>query len=142
LNHPQLPDRVASHFDASGRPNGWMSRDAFTAFTVGFTLFLAGVPAGLARWLPRIPDSLINLPNKAHWLAPGRRAATLRFVGDWLLWQGCATLGLLLFVFGEVHRANQSSTPRLTAIGAPIAIFLLWTTGAVGLLLARFVRRK
>jgi hypothetical protein len=39
----QLPVRVASHFDAAGRANGWMTRDMSLQFTVGFMVFLATV---------------------------------------------------------------------------------------------------
>jgi hypothetical protein len=39
----RLPVRMASHFDAAGRANGWMSRDAALYFDVGFLAFLAGI---------------------------------------------------------------------------------------------------
>lgn len=32
----QLPLRMASHFDAAGRVNGWMPRDAALYFDLGF----------------------------------------------------------------------------------------------------------
>jgi uncharacterized membrane protein len=43
-SNTQLPGRVATHFDASGQPNGWMSRTAhlrlMIAFGLGFPLFV------------------------------------------------------------------------------------------------------
>jgi hypothetical protein len=39
----RLPMRVASHFDAAGRANGWMTREASLYFDVIFLAFLAGV---------------------------------------------------------------------------------------------------
>jgi hypothetical protein len=39
----RLPLRLATHFDAAGRANGWMSRDAALYFNVGFLAFLAAV---------------------------------------------------------------------------------------------------
>ncbi len=39
----RLPLRMASHFDAAGRVNGWMSRDAALYFDIGFMAFLAAV---------------------------------------------------------------------------------------------------
>jgi hypothetical protein len=39
----RLPMRVASHFDAAGRANGWMTRAASLYFDVIFLTFLAGV---------------------------------------------------------------------------------------------------
>ncbi len=37
----RLPIRMASHFDAAGRANGWMTRDAARYFDLAFLLFLA-----------------------------------------------------------------------------------------------------
>jgi Domain of unknown function (DUF1648) len=39
----RLPLRVASHFDAAGRANGWMTRGASLYFDLIFLAFLAGV---------------------------------------------------------------------------------------------------
>lgn len=36
----QLPVRMATHFDASGRANGWMSREASLGFALGLTAFM------------------------------------------------------------------------------------------------------
>ncbi len=38
----QLPTRMATHFGASGQPNGWMPREASLIFAVGLTVFLLG----------------------------------------------------------------------------------------------------
>lgn len=47
LSAGALPARVATHFDASGRPNGWMSRSSHVAFTLVFgfavPLFVVGL---------------------------------------------------------------------------------------------------
>jgi len=37
----RLPIRMASHFDAAGRANGWMTRDAALYFDLAFLVFLA-----------------------------------------------------------------------------------------------------
>jgi hypothetical protein len=36
----RLPAHMATHFDAAGRPNGWMSREASLQFALGLTVFL------------------------------------------------------------------------------------------------------
>ncbi len=36
----QLPARMATHFNAAGHPNGWMSREAAFLFAVGITAFV------------------------------------------------------------------------------------------------------
>ena len=39
----RLPVRMASHFDAAGNPNGWMSREQSLVFTLGFLAFMVTV---------------------------------------------------------------------------------------------------
>jgi hypothetical protein len=39
----RLPLRIAGHFDAAGRANGWMTRDVSLYYTVGFLASLAAV---------------------------------------------------------------------------------------------------
>lgn len=39
----RLPIRMASHFDAAGRANGWMTRDAALNFDLAFLVFLAAI---------------------------------------------------------------------------------------------------
>jgi Domain of unknown function (DUF1648) len=42
----RLPERVATHIDAHGQPNGWMSRNAHLGFMIVFGLgFPMFVPA-------------------------------------------------------------------------------------------------
>ena len=36
----QLPLRMATHFGASGQPNGWMTREVSLEFALGITAFL------------------------------------------------------------------------------------------------------
>ncbi|MBI1216715.1 MAG: DUF1648 domain-containing protein [Alphaproteobacteria bacterium] len=74
---PQLPRRVATHFGGGGIPNGWMTKEAFRNFYLGFLLFLPGVMAGSGLLFRIMPPRLINLPHKGYWLAPERRAQTV-----------------------------------------------------------------
>ncbi|HUO24720.1 MAG TPA: DUF1648 domain-containing protein [Candidatus Aquilonibacter sp.] len=39
----RLPARVAGHFDAAGRANGWLTREASLYYTVGFLFSLAAI---------------------------------------------------------------------------------------------------
>ena len=39
----QLPARMATHFDASGHPNGWMSRETSLWFALGLTAFMLAI---------------------------------------------------------------------------------------------------
>jgi serine/threonine-protein kinase len=94
----QLPERVATHFNGSGEPNGWMSRSAnqmsMLIFGLVFPLFVV-VFCFAARFLPA---GLINLPDKDYWLAPERRGETFNYLVGHSLWFSrlavCFVIGL------------------------------------------------
>ena len=69
----KLPDRMATHFNLSGMPNGWSDKDNF--FMLWY-LMLIGI--NLMFYVPslfmhKIPPSLVNLPNKQYWFETEER---------------------------------------------------------------------
>ena len=63
-----LPERVASHFGADGKANGWSSNTAFALTMAGIQLFLFFTLYYASRWILLFPVSMINLHNKEYWL--------------------------------------------------------------------------
>lgn len=122
--HDRLPERVAAHFNGSGRPDGWLSRGLHTAWHVGTILFLAALFQGIALLQARLPKEYINLPHRDHWLAPERAAATHAWVAGAVLMMGCAVMLFFLALFHLLYRANLSGAPRL---GGPV----WWLTGGL-----------
>jgi hypothetical protein len=49
----QLPAHVATHFNAAGQANGWMSRDQAIKFGVGFMAFLLAIFTALLLYVAR-----------------------------------------------------------------------------------------
>jgi len=134
---PMLPDRVATHFDAAGQPNGWSSpagliESAVLTIAATAVVFFAGE---LLRWLP---DGLINLHNKNYWLAPERRDASLGFVRGWLRWFAVVTLALLTLMIGAALRANLATQPRLP----PYLLWALLPYGALVLAMTVLMVRR
>ena len=136
----QLPARVASHFGPGDLPNGWMSRDGYLVFMLGFGLLLPPVVVGAIGWLPKIAPRAINIPHRDFWLAPSRRDATLAALAAHACWLGCL---LVLFIAGihyAILEANASVPPRLPAelfwmlMIAFLAALALW----IGALFLRF----
>ena len=68
-NFSLLPDRLASHFSASGVPNGWMTKPAFFIVYVAMVLIAAVPSYVLGRWFDRLPAR--SAAGEAPGLAPG-----------------------------------------------------------------------
>ena len=137
---PLLPERLASHFNASGMPNGWMTK---TQFIYLYAVVL--VPAlAIEFWVPnRIankPVSKLNLPNKEFWLAPERRTETFAFFDSFFAWYGCVFLFVMVFAMGLAMRANFDSPPHLPTgpIVSDIAGFVLFNVAALIAMFRRF----
>jgi hypothetical protein len=114
---PQLPDRVASHFDLNDHVNGWMDRTPFLVITALLPVLMAGLFLGLSLLIARIPDALINLPHKDYWLAPSRRAESLAHTASCLLAIGCATQLLLLVIFEATFELNADLESHAASAG-------------------------
>ena len=152
---PLLPDRLASHFGASGMPNGWMTKPQFfiTYAVVLLPAFI--VEFWVHRKVAKTPEAKLRLPNKEYWLAAERRAETLAYFEIFFAWFGCAFPGdtgpcgtMALLQVGSAlltssgipsGSAKTNGTYALTAVTAPepssYALMLL----GVGLV---FVMRK
>jgi uncharacterized membrane protein len=137
---PQMPERMASHFAASGAPNGWMTKEQF--FIVYAITFLPAlfVEFCVGRRISKTSEARINLPNKEYWLAPERRGKTFAYFETFFAWYGCALLLLLVFVFGLAMQANLSPEPRLPTAPAltAVAAFVLFNVAAIVAMLRRF----
>ena len=94
--YPQLPDIIPSHFDAQGNVDGEMAKTPFLVLmAVLNAVFLIGFPL-LGKLLSKLPDSLINLPNKEYWLAPERRESTVAQTTNFLAAIGWITSWLMI----------------------------------------------
>ena len=137
--YPDLPERVATHFNTSGEADGWSSKATFTWMHIGLVALMVLTFPGISALLSRIPDAMINLPNKEYWLAPERREATLGHVGDQLMWMGNATLFLMLYIFRQTIQANLN--PESAAMGkGALVVVLLYVAGTMVWSIALIVR--
>jgi uncharacterized membrane protein len=139
--YPLLPDRVASHFGASGRPDAWSSKETFVTIYLIVVAFIAVLFPGIGLVLRKIPTSLINLPNKDYWLLPERREETIAVLSRQFLWFGSATLLLLLDIFHQSFRVHLGQAQGLehpvSSIVAYVAFSVFWSIG----LIVKFMRK-
>ena len=101
----QLPDQVATHFDSSGQPNGWMSRSTHLLFTMALCF---GVPLFVVATLfvvRCLSDSIINIPHRDYWLAAERRAETCAWLFRHSLWFACIGVSFITGVQYLIVRA-------------------------------------
>lgn len=138
-----LPEKVASHFDISGRADGWMARSNYLLFIGFMGIGIALFTAGLCYVTRFFPDWMINLPHKEYWMAPDRREETNDFLLTHGIWLSC----LILAHFSGLHvltiAANQRQPPSMpdTALWSVTAGFLVLLTVWILTLLRRF-RKK
>jgi uncharacterized membrane protein len=112
--YPRLPERMASHFDAAGRANGFLPKPAFFILYAGVLALLSVVFLLTPMLIARLPSGMINLPNRDYWLAPERRVLALAKVQAFSVGFGNAMLLFLLLVFRDVMRANLLEVPELS----------------------------
>lgn len=117
-----LPERVATHFDLSGKPDGWTSRNIHLATQCGLMLFIGLVISLLASHLHRLPDRFVNLPHKEHWLSATRRAETFSWLAGMIHAVGAAAVIFFLFFFQRVYEANLTGSGRLSIRLLPMIV--------------------
>jgi hypothetical protein len=112
----ELPARVATHFDGSGRPNGWMSRTAHLRAVVVFGLaFPLFVPA-LVFVTRFLPDRFYNLPNREYWLSPARRPETMAYLLGHSLWFSSMALCFVIGIHSAIIHANSLPGAHLSTL--------------------------
>ncbi len=101
-----LPEKVASHFDAAGTPDGWMSRNSFIWLEVILLAVLAFQFLALPYLIEKLPNSSMNIPNKDHWLSDEMRVETFAFIRRYLEWFAAVSLLLFILINQFVYTAN------------------------------------
>lgn len=139
---PLLPERMASHFAASGAANGWMTKSQFLLTYVVVLLPALIVEFWLHRSIATAPERHLHLPNKEYWLAPERRAETFAYFESFFAWYGCALLLLEIFAMELAMRANLQAPPRMptTPIVSAIVAFVVFNALCIVAMIRKFSR--
>ena len=140
--YSQLPDVVASHFNARGVANGWQTRPAFFAVFVGVSVLAAVIGFGIPRIISAMPLQLINLPNKQYWLAPDHLAETRALLNNYFAWFGCAVFLIIIVTFDYAIQSNlhPDNRPDVSRMWYILAVFLAFVAVWIIRLLTRFLR--
>jgi uncharacterized membrane protein len=138
--YAELPEVVASHFNARGAPNGWQTKSAFFSVLAGVSVLAAVIGFGIPRFITLLPPEYVNLPNKRYWLAPERNADTMDFLNGYFAWFGCALFAVILATFNFALQANMhpDHRPDTTPLWYILAGFVALTIGGTVRIFKRF----
>lgn len=140
-----FPPTLAVHFNGAGTADGWMDRVKFIIIGSSLSFMTPAFVVACLGVLPRVlPIGMINLPNRAYWLAPERREGTLRHLLYVALWLGCLVEAFLLAVWIMIARANPAgATPHLSADHAfVVGGFILLTASYIVWISRTFARPR
>ena len=112
---PHLPNEVASHFNATGQTDGWMSKTAFVALTLLIQIGLAAMMLGFGWLIKVLPTSMINIPNREYWLADERREQTLGESESLMAWIAAGTAVFMMVIFYLTFDANVGEKKGLNS---------------------------
>ncbi len=112
-----LPERIATHFNGSGEPNGWMSRSQNQRFMLIFGLLFPLFVVALCFATRFVPTSLINIPHRDYWLTPERRPETFNYLFRHSLWFACLAVGFVTGIQYLTVQANLQTPPHLSTSG-------------------------
>jgi uncharacterized membrane protein len=133
--YPLMPARMATHFGAGGEANGWMARDGFLLFFFAMIGFMVTLMLAMPKLIGLFPDSMINLPHKAYWLAPERRPLTMSIVASFMAWLAVIVVGLFMAILQLTFLSNLEPKPRLDGVAAAVAMIAFFVSMAVWLVL-------
>ncbi len=139
----ELPLIVASHFNAAGQANAFMSRSGYTRFVLCLAIGLPVlVVAVLTAVYSRAAD--LKLPNRDYWLAPQRIDRTRSFLVAHGVWFGSLLVILGCMVHWLELAANRGQPPHLPGqmFAAVMLAFLLATAAWIAVLMVAFRRPR
>jgi uncharacterized membrane protein len=141
---PELPDRIATHFGATGHPNGWMTRNQHV---IGMTLLGFGIPAfviGICYSIRHFPSSTLNVPRASYWRSPEHYPEACQILLRWSFWFGTVSFlwtGILNY---QLVLANRLNPPFLAPASVVIVsgIYIAATGVLIILLVFQFLKNQ
>jgi hypothetical protein len=140
---PRLPPQVAVHIGPSGTVDRWETKEEFVDGTSRAWLAMPAIFAGLGLLavlsVRFLPAQLVNVPNKAYWLAsPQRRREAALIVLNFFLWLLAGGVALGVAITQTMIQATFSGQDWITL---PVVIgFIVFLVVRIALLLIRLSR--
>jgi uncharacterized membrane protein len=131
-SYSSLPERVATHFDASGNPNGWSSKGSFITT---WSLTLLGLNALWLIITLLVPFLLVekkikwavNIPNRDYWMSTDElRKICAELINALIFGMAFLTNALFAVIYYMIVQSNINPNARSS-------IWVVWIM--VGILL-------
>jgi hypothetical protein len=133
-----LPLLMASHFNAEGIADGFMSQEGYTNTMLALIVLVPGLLALTPLGMRKLPANLINIPHKEYWLTPERRELTFQTLHRFMSVMACFLLLFLSYVHWLVIQANERQPPAMSVLNIVLGmIVFLLLIGGWSLLLHR-----
>jgi len=135
---PKLPQRIPTHFNAAGEPNGWGSPDVLWTL-LGAQVLVTVVFLAVPYLGQRFPGAVNLGLRRLSDYTPEQRLRILPLLHDWM---GYMSILANLFFAAMLHgliRAAEQPHPRLP-IGWPLGLLLGGTLGLTVYYLIRINR--
>jgi uncharacterized membrane protein len=102
-----FPEHLATHFDFTGKPNGFQSKFQFLSTLLFMVFLINGLFLIFFLFINRFPSSLINLPRKDYWFAtPERKILAFERLRAVLALLGVFVNTVLLFTVHIIYQGN------------------------------------
>ena len=141
---PGMPERIATHFDSVGCPNGWMSRGQHLTGIMVLGIALPGFVIGICHCILLYPPSTLTFSDASYWRTQEQYLSACRLLINWSYYFGGISfiwVGLLNY---QLMDANRLNPPRLPP--SPVLIlsgaYLLLTAITVAVLIFRLTKTK
>jgi len=133
-SYSYLPERMATHFDMSGTPNGWSSKYSFFVTWYITIFFMNGMFYAISKLIHRIPESMINIPNKKYWFeTEERKKKSIKKVVAMLPGMSFLLNIYFSFIYESILRSNTGKGFNLPIWGMFIfvAVIMIFTFGYI-----------
>jgi len=124
---PQLPEKVARHYDAAGQADAWGDKSDQLNFQLKTIAFLSGTILLVGLSISKVPDSVINLPHRDYWLSSERRQNTKKCISSVLFGFGSITMLLFFDLYNQSIQVNLGHAAKLSHIWISLGTYVTIT---------------
>ncbi|MGV3533691.1 MAG: DUF1648 domain-containing protein [Chthoniobacteraceae bacterium] len=135
VTYPELPERMASHFNGKGEPNGWMPKRSYLLFLGAVGLCVPWLLIGATRFMRSLPPNAVSVPHRDYWMAAEHREEVYGITARFGLWMATIEVLLFLVIHLCVVYANKADPVLL-----PMGIFWGATAGFLLIVVINVVR--